>query len=89
MPSNNQSLILEQRVAKHANAVLHFRETSLQLSDDRREVILSRYIEHYSHDGVQWVERSHRVSVGDMLNWLIAHGEPQTQVQSNDTSRTD
>ena len=84
-----QSLLLEQQVAKHANAALHVRETSLRLSDDQREVILSRYVEHYCHDDVQWVESSHRVSVTDMLNWLIAHGEPHTQVQGNDTSRTD
>ncbi|CAI8764823.1 CopG family transcriptional regulator [Pseudomonas sp. IT-P253] len=88
MPPKYQSLLLEQRVEKHANAALHVRETSLKLSDDQREVILSRYVEHYSHDDVEWVESSHRVSVTDMLNWLTSHGEPQAQVQGNDTSRT-
>ncbi|WP_449432666.1 hypothetical protein [Pseudomonas putida] len=89
MPPKRQSLILEQRVAKSPNAALHLRETSLQLSDDQREVTLSCYSEHYSQDGVQWIERRHRVSVTDMLNWLIANGQPQTQVQGNETSRTD
>jgi hypothetical protein len=81
MPPEYQSLMLEQQVAKHSNADLHVRETSLKLSEDQREVILCRYVEHYSHDDVQWVESSLRVSVTDMLNWLIAHGEPQPPIQ--------
>ncbi|APC17676.1 hypothetical protein BLL42_18785 [Pseudomonas frederiksbergensis] len=84
MTSERQSLILQQRVVKHANANLHCREVSLRLSSDQREMILTRYIEHYSPDGLQWVERSHRVPVTDLLRWVIEQGEAQTLVQGGD-----
>lgn len=86
MISENQPLILQQRVVKHANANLHCREVSLQLSSDQRELILTRYTEHYSPDGLQWVERSHRVPVTDLLRWVIENGEAQTLVQGGDAS---
>ncbi|MFJ2365812.1 hypothetical protein ACIPIN_19255 [Pseudomonas sp. NPDC087697] len=86
MISERQSLILQQRVVKRADAGLHCREVSLQLSSDQRELILTRYTEHYSPDGLQWVERSHRVPVTDMLRWVIEHGEPQTLVQGGEMS---
>lgn len=86
MSSERQSLILQQRVVRHANANLHCREISLRLSGDQREVILTRYTEHYSPDGLQWVERSHRVPVTDLLRWVIEQGEAQTLVQGSDAS---
>ncbi|MCU1751835.1 hypothetical protein [Pseudomonas sp. 6D_7.1_Bac1] len=86
MTSERQSLILQQRVVKRADAGLHCREVSLRLSSDQREVILTRYTEHYSPDGLQWVERSHRVPVSDMLRWVIENGEAQTLVQGGDAS---
>ena len=84
MPPDNSPMILEQRLVKRANAALHCRETSLQLSSDRAELVLSRYIEHYSHEGVQWVERTHRVPVSALLKWMITRGEPQTLTQDSD-----
>jgi hypothetical protein len=86
MISENQSLILQQRVVKHANANLHCREVSLRLSSDQREMILTRYTEHYSPEGLQWVERSHRVPVTDLLRWVIENGEAQTLVQGGEES---
>lgn len=86
MISENQPLILQQRVVKHANANLHCREVSLRLSSDQREMILTRYTEHYSPDGLQWVERSHRVPVTELLRWVIEQGEPQTLVQGGEVS---
>jgi hypothetical protein len=85
MHPDNRPLILGQRVVKRANADLLCRETSLQLSSDQGELILSRYLEHYSPEGVQWVERSYRVPVTSILKWMIAHGEPHTLTQGNDT----
>ena len=63
MPCENPAMILEQRLVKRANAALHCRETSLRLSSDRDTLVLSRYIEHYSHEGVQWIESTHTVPV--------------------------
>ena len=84
MPSVNPSMILEQRLVKRANAALHCRETSLRLTDQGDELVLSRYIEHYSHDGVQWVESTHRVRVSALLKWMITHGQPHTLTQNDD-----
>lgn len=84
MPPDNSPMILEQRLVKRANAALHCRETSLRLSDKGDEVVLSRYIEHYSHEGVQWVESKHRVRVSALLKWMISHGEPQTLSQGKE-----
>ena len=84
MPSDTPSLILEQRLVRRANAALHCRETSLHLSTDCEELVLRRYIEHYSHDGVQWVESTHRVRVSALLKWMITHGQPHTLTQNDD-----
>ena len=84
MPSDNPSMILEQRLVKRANAALHCRETSLRLTDQGDELVLSRYIEHYSHEGVQWVESKHRVRVSALLKWMISHGEPQPLSQGKE-----
>lgn len=84
MPCENPAMILEQRLVKRANAALHCRETSLRLSSDRDTLVLSRYIEHYSQEGVQWVERTHRVPVSALLKWMITRGEPQTLTQDSD-----
>ena len=85
MPCENPSMILEQRLVKRANAALHCRETSLRLSDEGDELVLSRYIEHYSHEGVQWIESKHRVRVSALLKWMISHGEPQTLSQGKES----
>lgn len=71
-------------MVKRTRTALHCRETSLQLSDDEDELVLSRYIELYSPDGMQWVERSHRVSVNALMRWMIAHGQPQPVLHGED-----
>ena len=72
MPRNSPPLLLEQRLNRRANSGLHCSETSLRLTDDERELVLSRYIELYRPEGVEWVERSHRISVNALLRWIIA-----------------
>ena len=84
MPCENPAMILVQRLVERANAALHCRETSLRLSSDRDTLVLSRYIEHYSHEGVQWIESTHTVPVRALLKWMISHGEPQTLSQDKD-----
>lgn len=75
MTSKVHSLMLLQRVAKHADDALHCREVSLQLSPDQQHLTLTRYTECYSPDGMEWVERRHQVSVTELMRWVIEHGK--------------
>ena len=75
MPRNSPPLLLEQRLNRRANSGLHCSETSLRLTDDERELVLSRYSEHYGPALVRWIERSHTVSVSELFRWLVANGE--------------
>ncbi|NWA26912.1 hypothetical protein HX866_18665 [Pseudomonas gingeri] len=75
MVSEQQPLILEQRVSKHADTDLHCHEVSLRLSDDQRHLILSRYSEHYSPLGSQSAERHYQVPTADALRWLVQRAE--------------
>ena len=52
MSADNSPMLLEQRLVKSDTASLQCSETSLCLSDDRDEIVLTRYIEHYSLDDV-------------------------------------
>jgi hypothetical protein len=71
----SEGLILQQRVSRDDEANLHCREITLRLSADCRQVVLSRYTEHYGPAVEKWIERSHTVSVSDLLRWLVANGE--------------
>lgn len=75
MGSESNSLVLQQRVTRDDPANLHCREITLRLSADCRQLVLSRYTEHYGPALVRWIERSHTVSVADMIRWLVANGE--------------
>lgn len=77
MGSENNSLVLQQRVTLDDSANLHCREITLRLSADCRQLVLSRYTEHYGPALVRWIERSHTVSVAEMIRWLVANGEAQ------------
>lgn len=76
MTSEAGSLLLQRQVRRRGSGALLCRETHLQLSPDQRQLVLSRYVEHYSPQGVRWIERQHRIAVNDVLRWLIAQGEP-------------
>ena len=75
MVSEGNSLILQQRVIQHDPATLHCREITLRLSADCRQLVLTRYTEHYGPALVRWIERSHTVSVAELFRWLVANGE--------------
>jgi len=87
MTSERPSLMLLQRVAKHADATLHCREISLQLAANPQHLILTRYNERYSPEGMEWVERSHRISVTDLMRWVIEHGQALELEHSNEPRR--
>ncbi|WP_460147844.1 hypothetical protein [Pseudomonas sp. S2_A02] len=77
MGSESNSLTLQQRVIRDdtANLHLHCREITLRLSPDCRQLVLTRYTEHYGPALVRWIERSHTVSVTELFRWLVANGE--------------
>lgn len=75
MVSERNTLILQQRVIRDDPANLHCREITLRLSADCRQLVLSRYTEHYGPALVRWIERSHTVSVAELVRWLVANGE--------------
>ena len=77
MVSEGNSLTLQQRVIQHDPATLHCREITLRLSADCRQLVLSRYTEHYGPALVRWIERSHTVSVTELFRWLVANGETE------------
>ena len=75
MVSEGNGLILQQRVTQQDPATLHCREITLRLSPDCRQLVLTRYTEHYGPALVRWIERSHTVSVAELFRWLVANGE--------------
>jgi hypothetical protein len=75
MVSESNHLTLQQRVTRHDAVNVHCREITLRLSPDCRQLVLSRYTEHYGPAVVRWIERSHTVSVSDVFRWLVANGE--------------
>ncbi|MBV7496897.1 hypothetical protein KW837_21750 [Pseudomonas sp. PDM24] len=77
MGSESNRLVLQQRVTRDDPANLHCREITLRLSADCRQLVLSRYTEHYGPALVRWIERSHTVSVTEVVRWLVANGEAQ------------
>jgi hypothetical protein len=70
-----EDLILHQRLSRDAEANLHCREITLRLSADCRQLVLTRYNEHYGPALARGIERSHKVSVSELLRWLVANGE--------------
>ncbi|MET0778569.1 MAG: hypothetical protein ABWZ65_24125 [Pseudomonas mandelii] len=75
MVSESNHLTLQQRVTRHDAANVHCREITLRLSPDCRQLVLSRYTEHYGPAVVRWIERSHTVSLSEVFRWMVANGE--------------
>jgi hypothetical protein len=75
MISESGSLLLQHQVRKRGASALLCRETRLCVSPDQSHLVLSRYVEQYSPQGVRWVEHRHSVALSDALRWLIAQGE--------------
>lgn len=76
MISDSGSLVLQHQVRKRGAHALLCRETRLSLSSEQGRLVLSRYVEQYSPQGVRWVERQYSVALGEVLRWMIAEGEP-------------
>ncbi|OYQ08321.1 hypothetical protein B7L09_22975 [Pseudomonas mandelii] len=86
MVSESNHLTLQQRVTRHDAANVHCREITLRLSPDCRQLVLSRYTEHYGPAVVRWIERSHTVSLSELFRWLVANGETSV-LTANSLSR--
>ncbi|BCX66279.1 MULTISPECIES: hypothetical protein [Pseudomonas] len=71
----SDGLILQQWVSRDDATNLHCQETTLRLSEDCRQLVLSSYTEHYGPAAQSWIEHNHTVSVSDLLRWLMANGE--------------
>lgn len=80
--SEQPALMLLQQVVMHEDARLHCREVSLNLSSDLQHVVLSRYNECYSPQGMQWVEHRHQVSVAELVRWVTQRGHPEKLTNS-------
>lgn len=76
MISDSNSLVLQHQVRRRGANALLCRETRLSLASEQGCLVLSRYVEQYSPQGVRWVERQHSVALGDVLRWMIAEGAP-------------
>ncbi|MFC6296272.1 hypothetical protein GNF76_03330 [Pseudomonas sp. CCM 7893] len=83
MISEPGSLLLQHHVRKRGTHALLCRETRLHLSSDQNRLVLSRYMEQYSPQGVRWVERQYSVALEDVLRWLIDQGETSATAISN------
>ncbi|MGN8277084.1 hypothetical protein ACLEJQ_05870 [Pseudomonas sp. SMV71] len=73
---NDQVLSLHRRMRTPAPDALHCREVELRLAEDGSHVVLSRYVEVYRHErGSRPSVRHHRVSLANMVRWMVDHGE--------------
>lgn len=76
MSRTDDSLQLYQRIRNPDALSLHCREVYLRLSDDRRHLVLSRYVELYVSECTQWEMISHhQVRLTDLLRWMILHSQ--------------
>lgn len=76
---NDQALTLHRRMRTVAPDALHCREVELRLAEDGSHVVLSRYVELYRHEqGSRQAVQHHRVSLANMIRWMVDHGEQIT-----------
>ncbi|WP_460419004.1 hypothetical protein [Pseudomonas sp. microsymbiont 2] len=69
-------MILSQRATQRADdASLVVQQMSLTLSDDKKQIMLHRYFEHYDPICGEWVEYVHTVSTTELVYWLMAEGQ--------------
>ncbi|QVM94803.1 hypothetical protein LOY37_10515 [Pseudomonas sp. B21-012] len=73
---SNQSLTLDLRTQElWRNALLSYQDSRLGLSSDGRHMLLSHYFERYSPTSNQWMEYSYKIPVGELVHWIMSHGE--------------
>ncbi|MBD0703980.1 MULTISPECIES: hypothetical protein [unclassified Pseudomonas] len=73
---SNPVLVLHRRVKTLDQGILHCREIELQLTEDGRHLLLSRYLELYGHDQADACDiQNYRVPLASMIRWMVSHGE--------------
>ncbi|WP_454864877.1 hypothetical protein [Pseudomonas rhizophila] len=73
---SNPVLVLHRRVKNLEQGILHCREIELQLTEDGRHLLLSRYLELYGHDQADACDiQNYRVPLASMIRWMVSHGE--------------
>lgn len=72
-----RSLILMQRTTTTTgrDEPIIFQQSCLGLAQDQHQVVLRRYVEHYSPDSGHWVEYAHAVPTAELIAWIMAHGQ--------------
>lgn len=88
--SDNSPMILSQRASKRAgDAALIVQQVSLQLAQDKSQITLRRYFEHYQQDCGDWVEYTHSVSTRELVQWLMTHGQLRIEYPQTPTTMQD
>lgn len=76
---NNDALVLHRRIKVLSREALHCREVELRLAEDGRHVLLSRYVELYSHEQISWCTiQQHQVPLVSIIRWMVDNGERVT-----------
>jgi hypothetical protein len=72
----SQSLTLDLRTQDlWRNALLSYQDSRLGLGSDGTHMILSHYFERYSPANSQWMEYSYKVSLTELVHWIMANGQ--------------
>ncbi|MGH8439732.1 MAG: hypothetical protein ACRERW_11845 [Pseudomonas sp.] len=74
----SQSLTLDLRTQDlWRNALLSYQDSRLGLCREGTQMILSHYFERYSPSNSQWMEYSYKVSLSELVHWIMANGQLQ------------
>lgn len=77
-------LILTQRTTApgHDTPIL-FQETCLGMANDRNQIVMRRYFEHYSPSCAHWVEYIHSIPTAEFIHWIMTHGQLRIECSEN------
>ncbi|MDD2058999.1 hypothetical protein N5D52_21060 [Pseudomonas sp. GD03860] len=72
----SQSLTLDLRTQDlWRNALLNYQDSRLELCSKGTHMLLSHYFERYSPASSQWMEYSYKVSLAELVHWIMANGQ--------------
>ncbi|RWU23051.1 hypothetical protein DM813_12710 [Pseudomonas alkylphenolica] len=72
----SQSLTLELPAQDlWRNALLNYQDSRLGLCNDGTHMILGHYFERYSPSNSQWMEYTYKVSLSELVHWIMANGQ--------------
>ncbi|KJH81890.1 hypothetical protein [Stutzerimonas stutzeri] len=69
---------LHRRLRAPDSNSLHYREFELNLTNDKRHLILSRYTEFYCRERPGWdLVHHHQVPVASLIRWIISNSDAE------------